>query len=105
MSFNLMTLRGFAAGIGFVVDDAIVVVENLARHRARGELGEDAAWSAVEEIDSALFGSTLTPVAVLVPLTLLSEVAGDFFPPLAITLSIALLVSLGLALTFAPSAG
>ena len=102
MSFNLMTLGGFAAGIGFVVDDAIVVVENLARHRARGELGDEAAWSAVEEIAGALFGSTLTPVAVLVPLTLLSGVAGDFFRPLAVTLSIALLISLGLALTFAP---
>ena len=106
MSFNLMTLGGIAAGIGLVLDDAIVVVENFHRHRASGDIGhtaEAALQTAIGEIAHALFGSTLTPVVVLVPLGLLSGVPGAFFRPLALTMSIALLLSLFLALSFTPA--
>jgi CzcA family heavy metal efflux pump len=101
MSFNLMTLGAIAAGIGLILDDAIVVIENVHRHAVRNEPIDMAA--ALNEITRALVGSTLTPVAVLVPLALLSGVAGAFFRPLALTMSIALLISLGLALSFTPA--
>jgi len=103
MSFNLMTLGGIAAGIGLVLDDAIVVVENFHRHRTLGEPAATALPASVNEITHALLGSTLTPVAVLLPLGLLSGVPGDFFRPLAVTMSVALLTSLLLALTFTPA--
>ena len=103
MTFNLMTLGGIAAGIGLVLDDAIVVVENFHRHRALGEAGEDVLDASMGEIAHALVGSTLTPVVVLLPLGFLGGVAGAFFRPLAVTMSVALLVSLGLALTFTPA--
>ncbi len=103
MGFNLMTLGGIAAGIGLILDDAIVVVENLHRHRALGHVGPAGLAGAVEEIAHALLGSTLTPVVVLLPLGLLSGVPGAFFRPLAVTMSVALIISLGLALSFTPA--
>jgi len=103
MSFNLMTLGGIAAGIGLILDDAIVVVENFHRHRILGEPAATALPASVNEITHALLGSTLTPVAVLLPLGLLGGVPGAFFQPLAVTMSVALLVSLVLALSFTPA--
>ena len=103
LSFNLMTLGGIAAGIGLILDDAIVVIENVSRHRAAGQSGELAARTSLAEITRALLGSTLMPVVVLLPLGLLGGVPGAFFRPLAITMSVALLVSLALALTFTPA--
>ncbi|MBX3027965.1 efflux RND transporter permease subunit [bacterium] len=103
LSFNLMTLGGIAAGIGLILDDAIVVVENVSRHRAAGQSGEQATRRSLGEITHALLGSTLTPVLVLLPLGLLGGVPGAFFRPLAVTMSVSLLVSLGLALTFTPA--
>ena len=103
MSFNLMTLGGIAAGIGLILDDAIVVVENFHRHRHGGAAPEQALADSVREIAPALLGSTLTPVAVLLPLSFLSGVPGAFFKPLAVTMSVALLVSLLLALSFTPA--
>ncbi len=101
MSFNLMTLGGIAAGIGLILDDAIVVVENFHRHRVSAN-GRDVVDS-MGEIAHALLGSTLTPVVVLVPLALLSGVPGAFFRPLAVTMGVALLLSLALALSFTPA--
>lgn len=103
LSFNLMTLGGIAAGIGLIIDDAIVVIENVSRHRGAGQSGELAVRTSLGEITRALLGSTLMPVVVLVPLGLLGGVPGAFFRPLAITMSVALLVSLALALTFTPA--
>ncbi len=103
MTFNLMTLGGIAAGIGLILDDAIVVVENFHRHRILGEAAGVALPASVNEITHALLGSTLTPVAVLLPLGVLSGVPGAFFRPLAVTMSVALLVSLVLALSFTPA--
>ena len=103
MSFNLMTLGGIAAGIGLILDDAIVVIENFHRHRALGEDADDALVASIGEITTALLGSTMTPVAVLLPLGLLGAVPGAFFRPLAVTMSVALLVSLVLALSFTPA--
>ncbi|MEK6301688.1 MAG: efflux RND transporter permease subunit [Acidobacteriota bacterium] len=102
LSFDLMTLGGVAAAIGLVIDDAIVVVENIYTHRARGESRRDAVQLAVSEITVPIIGSTVTPVVVFLPLTLLTGVTGVFFRSLALTMAVALLTSLVLALSFTP---
>jgi CzcA family heavy metal efflux pump len=102
LSFDLMTLGGVAAAIGLVIDDAIVVVENIYTHMVRGESRRDAVHNAIAEISGPIVGSTITPVVVFLPLALLTGVTGVFFRSLALTMSVALLTSLVLALTFTP---
>lgn len=102
LSFDLMTLGGVAAAIGLVIDDAIVVVENIYTHMSRGQTRRQAVQSAVSEITVPIIGSTITPVVVFLPLTILTGVTGVFFRSLALTMSVALLTSLVLALVFTP---
>ena len=102
LSFDLMTLGGVAAAIGLVIDDAIVVVENIYTHLARGQGRRRAVEAAVSEITVPIIGSTVTPVVVFLPLTLLTGVTGVFFRSLALTMAVALLTSLVLALFFTP---
>src|SRR6185369_14663383 len=102
LSFDLMTLGGVAAAIGLVIDDAIVVVENIYTHISRGQSRREAVQSAVSEITVPIIGSTITPVVVFLPLTLLTGVTGVFFRSLALTMAVALLTSLVLALAFTP---
>jgi len=102
-SFNLMTLGGLAAAIGLVMDDAIVVVENIVSHRDRGESRARAARLALREIAVPLVGSTVTPVVVFLPLVSVTGVTGSFFRALAITMTVALLTSLLLAVTWTPA--
>ena len=102
-SFNLMTLGGLAAAVGLVIDDAIVVVENISLHRAAGQRPLQAVRSALSEITVPLIGSTITPIVVFVPLTVVTGVTGLFFRALAITVAAALLTSLLLALTWTPT--
>jgi multidrug efflux pump subunit AcrB len=102
LSFDLMTLGGVAAAIGLVIDDAIVVVENIYTHLARGQSKREAVQRAVTEITVPIIGSTVTPVVVFLPLTLLTGVTGVFFRSLTLTMAVALLTSLVLALSFTP---
>ena len=102
LSFDLMTLGGVAAAIGLVIDDAIVVVENIYTHMARGQSRRQAVQNAITEITVPIIGSTITPVVVFLPLTLLTGVTGSFFRSLALTMAVALLTSLVLALSFTP---
>ncbi len=102
-SFNLMTLGGLAAAVGLVIDDAIVVVENIALHREHGESRIDAVRLAIHELTKPLLGSTLTPIVVFLPLVAVTGITGSFFRALALTMSVALLASLSLALTFTPA--
>jgi multidrug efflux pump subunit AcrB len=102
LSFDLMTLGGVAAAIGLVIDDAIVVVENIYTHLARGQSRRKAVEAAISEITVPIIGSTITPVVVFLPLTLLTGVTGVFFRSLALTMAVALLTSLVLALSFTP---
>ncbi|HEX5229905.1 MAG TPA: efflux RND transporter permease subunit, partial [Bryobacteraceae bacterium] len=102
-SFNLMTLGGLAAAVGLVIDDAIVVVENIVLHRDAGQSRAQAIRSAMREIRVPLVGSTLTPIVVFLPLISITGVTGTFFRALAITVGVALLTSLGLALTWTPT--
>ena len=102
LSFDLMTLGGVAAAIGLVIDDAIVVVENIFTHLSHGESRRQAIENAISEITVPIIGSTITPVVVFLPLTLLTGVTGVFFRSLALTMAVSLLTSLVLALTFTP---
>ncbi|HEY4905334.1 MAG TPA: efflux RND transporter permease subunit [Candidatus Sulfotelmatobacter sp.] len=101
-TFDLMTLGGLAAAVGLVIDDAIVVVENIVLHRDTGQGRVEAIESALKEITVPLIGSTITPVVVFVPLIVITGVTGVFFRALAVTMTVALLTSLGLALTWTP---
>lgn len=102
-SFNLMTLGGLAAAVGLVIDDAIVVVENIVAHRDAGQSRGEAIRLAIREIRAPLVGSTITPMVVFLPLISITGVTGVFFRALAITVGVALLTSLVLALTWTPT--
>lgn len=102
-SFNLMTLGGLAAAVGLVIDDAIVVVENIVLHRDAGQPRLQAINSALHEITIPLIGSTITPIVVFLPLISVTGVTGSFFRALAVTMAIALLTSLALALSWTPN--
>jgi CzcA family heavy metal efflux pump len=102
-SFNLMTLGGLAAAVGLVIDDAIVVVENIVMHRDKGQTRAEAIRSAIREIRVPLVGSTVTPIVVFLPLISITGVTGVFFRALAVTVGMALLTSLALALTWTPT--
>ena len=102
-SFNLMTLGGLAAAVGLVIDDAIVVVENIALHRDAGQGRLQAIRSALSEITTPLIGSTITPIVVFLPLVAVTGVTGVFFRALAVTVGASLLASLALALTWTPT--
>lgn len=100
---NLMTLGGIAAAVGLVIDDAIVVVEAIYVRMAQGVERQTAVREAISDIFAPLLGSTLTPVVVFVPLAFLDGITGVFFRALALTMAVALLASLALALTLTPS--
>ncbi len=102
-TFDLMTLGGLAAAVGLVIDDAIVVVENIVLHRDAGQDRMEAIASALREITVPLIGSTITPVVVFIPLIAITGVTGVFFRALAVTMSVALLTSLALAVTWTPN--
>jgi multidrug efflux pump subunit AcrB len=102
-TFNLMTLGGLAAAVGLVIDDAIVVVENIVMHRDLGQSRAEAIRSAIREIRVPLVGSTITPIVVFLPLISITGVTGVFFRALAVTVGVALLTSLALALTWTPT--
>ncbi len=102
-TFNLMTLGGLAAAVGLVIDDAIVVVENIVLHRDLGQSRLEAIHSALQEITIPLVGSTITPVVVFIPLIVITGVYGVFFRALAVTMSVSLVTSLALAMTWTPN--
>jgi CzcA family heavy metal efflux pump len=101
-TFNLMTLGAMAIAIGIVIDDAVVVSENIVRHLGFTPDRGRAIREAVQELIVPVTTSTITTVVVFLPLRLLEGVVGQFFKALSITLTIAVLVSLVLAVTIIP---
>jgi CzcA family heavy metal efflux pump len=101
-TFNLMTLGAMAIAIGLVIDDSVVITENIVRHLRLTTDRHEAIREAVHELIWPVTTSTLTTVVVFLPLRLLTGVVGQFFAALSITLTIAVLVSLFLALTIIP---
>jgi len=102
ITLNIMTLGGLAVAVGRVVDDAIVVLENIYRHRALGEDRLTAVLRGPREVASAITSSTLTTVAVFLPIGFVGGIVSEFFLPFALTVTFALLASLVCALTIIP---
>ena len=102
VTINIMTLGGLAVAVGRVVDDAIVVLENIYRHRGRGDPMRDSVISGTREVASAITSSTLTTVAVFLPIGFVGGIVSQFFLPFALTVTFALLASLVCALTVVP---
>ena len=103
MTFNLMTLGGIAAGIGLFIDDAIVMIEAIHRGHSAGLTTSAAVASALGELSRPLIASTLTVIAVFLPLVFVSDITGLFFRALALALGGGLAISLALALFFTPA--
>lgn len=101
-SLNMLTLGALTIAIGRVVDDSIVVIENIKRHLAYGEEKIKAILTAVREVAGAITASTLTTVAVFIPIALVGDMVGELFSPFALTVTIAMLSSLLVALTIVP---
>ncbi|MDI6023533.1 efflux RND transporter permease subunit [Leucobacter sp. UT-8R-CII-1-4] len=101
-TLNILTLGALTIAIGRVVDDSIVVIENISRRRGSGPLTIEAVVASVRQVAGAITASTLTTVAVFLPIAFVSGMAGQLFRPFAITVTIALLASLVVALTVVP---
>ncbi len=101
-TLNIMTLGGLALGIGMLVDNAIVVLENIFRIRESGDFLEHAAINGTEEVTSAIMASTLTTMVVFLPLVFIRGMSGIMFKQLSIVVAFSLLCSLGAALTLVP---
>jgi multidrug efflux pump subunit AcrB len=101
-TLNIMTLGAIAIALGLVIDDAVVVVENIFRYLEEGHPRMEAIREAVREIAPAMVGSSATTLVVFLPMLFLTGVTGNFFAPLALTMAIALTLSLLLALFIIP---
>ncbi|SDT77212.1 efflux RND transporter permease subunit [Actinoplanes derwentensis] len=101
-TLNLLTLGALTIAVGRVVDDSIVVLENIKRHLEYGEEKVPAILGAVREVTGAVVASTLTTVAVFAPIALVGGLVGQIFSSFAITVTVALLASLVVALTIVP---
>lgn len=101
-SINNLTLMALTIATGFVVDDAIVMLENIARHREQGESPLDAALKGAKEIGFTLISLTISLIAVLIPLLFMGDLVGRLFQEFAITLAVAIGISLLVSLTLTP---
>ena len=101
-SINNLTLMALTIATGFVVDDAIVMIENIARYIERGETALQASLKGAKQIGFTLVSLTLSLIAVLIPLLFMSDVIGRLFREFAITLAVAILLSLLISLTLTP---
>ncbi|HAU37641.1 MAG TPA: acriflavin resistance protein [Phycisphaerales bacterium] len=101
-TLNIMTLGGLALGVGMLVDNAIVVLENIYRLREQGQGPEQAAVNGSSEVTAAIIASTLTTLAVFLPLLFVRGMAGVMFRQLSLVVSFSLLCSLLVAMTLVP---
>lgn len=101
-TLNIITLGALTIAIGRVVDDSIVVIENIKRHLGLGEEKSEAILTAVKEVAAAITASTVTTVAVFLPLALVGDLVGELFRPFAFTVTLALGASLLVSLTIVP---
>ena len=102
ISLNIMSLGGIALGIGLLVDNSIVVLENISRHKAMGKSVLKAAQDGAGEVGTAVVASTLTTIAVFFPLVFVQGIAGQLFRDQALTVTFSLLASLVVAVTLIP---
>ncbi len=102
ITLNVMSLGGIALAIGMLMDNAIVVLENISRHRAEGRSRIEAAREGASEVGGAVLASTMTTIAVFLPLAFVEGIAGQLFRDQALTVTFALIASLVLAFTLIP---
>ncbi len=103
LTFNIMTLGGLALGVGMLVDNTIVMLENIQRHQAEGEHGEEAGTAAAAEINSAIVAATSTNLAAVLPFLFIGGLIGLLFRELIFTISAAIVASMLVALTLVPT--
>jgi len=104
LTLNIMTLGGLALGAGMLVDNAIVVVENVFRHRQLGKPPLESAVDGTREVGGAITASTITTVVVFLPIVFVRGIAGELFKEQAMTVAFSLLSSLVVALAVLPAA-
>ena len=102
VSLNLMSLGGIALGVGMLVDNSIVVLESIARYKEEGLDRKEATFKGASDVGKAVIASTLTSVAVFLPIVFVEGIAGQVFRDQALTVSISLLASLMVALMLIP---
>ena len=102
LTINILTLGGLAVAVGRVVDDSIVVLENIYRHRALGDSVHDSVITGTREVARAITSSTVTTVAVFLPIGLIGGIVNQFFLPFGLAVTFALLASLIVSLTVIP---
>ncbi len=102
-SLNVISLAGIAFAVGMVVDAAIVVLENIYRHREKGVNMAEAAYRGAREVWTAVFVSALTTVMVFIPILVMELEAGQLFRDIAVALSVAVMLSLLVAITVVPA--
>jgi multidrug efflux pump subunit AcrB len=105
LSLNIMTLGGLALGIGLLVDNTIVMLENITRHQRLGESDLEAPVNAASEVNSAIVASTSTNLAAVLPFLFIGGMVGLLFRELIITISAAIVASMFVALTLVPALG
>ena len=101
---NIISLAGLAFAVGMTLDAAIVVLENIVRLRERGMNADEAALMGPEQVWGALLASTATTVAIFLPIVFLEDEAGQLFADLALTIAMAVIASMVVALTVVPAA-
>jgi HAE1 family hydrophobic/amphiphilic exporter-1 len=102
VSLNLMSMGGLALGVGMLVDNSIVVLENISRHKDRGLDRKEATSIGASEVSRAVIASTLTTVSVFLPIVFVEGIAGQVFKDQALTVSVSLMASLIVALMLIP---
>ena len=102
LSLNIMSLGGLALGVGMLVDNSIVILENIFRHKEMGKSADAAAHEGSHEVTSAVIASTTTHLAAVVPFLLISGLAALIFRELVLTISFAIAASLAVAMTLVP---
>jgi CzcA family heavy metal efflux pump len=103
LTLNIMTLGGLALGVGLIVDNTIVMLENIYRHQRLGEGDLDAGTHAAQEVNSAIVASTSTNLAAVLPFLFIGGLTGLLFRELIYTISASILASLAIALTLVPA--
>lgn len=103
ITLNLVSLGGLALGIGMLVDNSIVVIENIFRMKREGASNKDAAIQGASQVSGAIIASTITTVGVFLPIMFIEDFIREIFYQLALTITFSLLASLLIALTFVPA--
>ncbi len=102
-NLNVVSLAGISFAVGMLVDNAIVVLENIERHRSLGKKAFDACYDGAQEVFGAVFASTVTTVAVFIPIIFIQEEAGQLFRDIAIAITFSIMISLIVSIAVIPS--